>query len=109
MRRKIFISYRRVDSGAHVQGIAQYLANVFGRKRVVLDVDTISGADFPRTLKKWLSECKVLLVLIGPGWLNARDDKGRRRLIHGRLSSAIGTLRYGRSQRLRGALEGAGL
>jgi TIR domain len=80
MRRKIFISYRRADSGAHVQGIAQYLANVFGRKQVVLDVDTISGADFPRTLKKWLSECKVLLVLIGPGWLNARDDKGRRRL-----------------------------
>jgi TIR domain len=70
MRRKIFISYRRADSGAHVQGIAQYLANVFGRKQVVLDVDTISGADFPRTLKKWLSECKVLLVLIGPGWLN---------------------------------------
>ena len=31
-------------------------------------------------LEQRLAECKVMLVLIGPEWLNSRDEQGRRRL-----------------------------
>jgi hypothetical protein len=77
---KIFISYRREDSGANALGISQYLEHEFGRKNVFIDVDMRAGAKFPTVLEDRLSECKVMLALIGPGWLNAQDDQGNRRL-----------------------------
>ncbi len=80
MRGKIFISYRRDDSAGTVHGIAQYLGRAFGRNQVFLDVDMISGTNFPRELSKRLSECSVLLALIGPQWLNVKDAQGRHRL-----------------------------
>jgi hypothetical protein len=77
---KIFISYRRQDSGANALGIGQYLENEFGRKNVFIDVDMRAGAKFPKVLEQRLAECKVMLVLIGPEWLNAKDEHGQRRL-----------------------------
>jgi hypothetical protein len=81
-RRKIFISYRRQDTavGALPLTIGQYLAREFGEKNVFIDVDMRAGTNFPEMLELRLAECKVLLALIGPGWLNAQDDEGRRRL-----------------------------
>jgi hypothetical protein len=80
MSQKIFISYRRQDSAANVLGIAQYLEHEFGRKNVFVDVDMRAGANFPSVLEQRLAECKVMLVLIGPDWINARDENGQRRL-----------------------------
>jgi TIR domain len=80
MSRKIFISYRRDDSAANAIGIGQYLEHEFGGKNVFIDVDMRAGAKFPEVLEARLAECKVMLVLIGPGWLDARDERGHRRL-----------------------------
>jgi hypothetical protein len=80
MPQKIFISYRRQDAGANALGIGQYLEHEFGRKSVFIDVDMRAGAKFPQVLEQRLAECKVMLVLIGPEWLNSRDDQGHRRL-----------------------------
>ena len=80
MADKIFISYRREDSAANALGIDQYLANAFGRRNVFIDVDMRAGAKFPVVLEERLAACKVMLVLIGTGWINAQDDQGRRRL-----------------------------
>ena len=80
MPRKIFISYRREDSAASAISIGQYLENEFGRKNVFLDIDMRAGTLFPAVLEQRLAECKVMLVLIGPSWLNAKDEEGRRRL-----------------------------
>ena len=80
MSRKIFISYRRDDSAASAIGIGQYLEHEFGGKNVFVDVDMRAGVKFPEVLEARLAECKVMLVLIGPGWLDARDDQGHRRL-----------------------------
>ena len=80
MPHKIFISYRRQDSGANALGIGQYLEHEFGRKNVFIDVDMRAGSKFPAVLEERLAECKVLLVLIGSDWLNSKDDEGRRRL-----------------------------
>jgi hypothetical protein len=80
MPQKIFISYRREDSAANALGIGQYLENEFGRKNVFIDIDMRAGTKFPVMLEQRLAECKVMLVLIGPDWLNSRDGQGQRRL-----------------------------
>src|SRR5882757_58893 len=77
---KIFISYRREDSAANALSIGQYLEHEFGRKNVFIDIDMRAGAKFPSVLEQRLSECKVMLVLIGPDWLTVREEEGRRRL-----------------------------
>jgi hypothetical protein len=56
------------------------LENEFGRKNVFIDIDMRAGTKFPAVLEQRLAECRVMLVLIGPDWLNALDEKGRRRL-----------------------------
>ena len=80
MSEKIFISYRREDSAATALSICQYLEHEFGRKNVFIDVDMRAGAKFPVVLEQRLAECKVMLVLIGPNWLDAQDEQGKRRL-----------------------------
>lgn len=78
---KIFISYRRADSGSAAKRIYDRLTKHFGKRRVFRDVENIPiGADFPRFLEKTLYECTVALILIGPHWLDARAADGRRRL-----------------------------
>ena len=39
-----------------------------------------AGAKFPTVIERRLAECKVMLVLIGPDWLNARSGNGDRRI-----------------------------
>ena len=79
MANKIFVSYRREDSAANALGISQYLEREFGGKNVFIDVDLRAGAKFPVVLEQRLRECGVVLVLIGPHWLEARDAEGNRR------------------------------
>ena len=80
MPQKIFISYRREDSAANALGIGQYLEHEFERKNVFLDIDMRARTKFPIMLEQRLAECKVMIVLIGPNWLNSRDDQAQRRL-----------------------------
>src|SRR6185369_6912999 len=77
---KLFVSYRRQDSGANAIGIAQYLEKEFGRKNVYIDVDMQAGAKFPAVIGERLSECDVMLVLIGPEWLQSTSGVGNPRL-----------------------------
>ena len=66
----IFISYRRSDSRDVTERIYERLIDSFGRRRVFKDVDSIpAGTDFRQELKKSLSECQVMLVVIGTNWL----------------------------------------
>jgi hypothetical protein len=53
----------------------------FGRDRVFMDVDSIPlGSDFVEALRQQVANCAILLALIGPDWIDARDSKGLRRL-----------------------------
>ena len=77
----IFISYRRDDSLATAGRIRDRLVQAFGRNRVFVDVDDIPhGQDFVKVLQGKVAECSVLLAIIGPRWLDARDNAGARRL-----------------------------
>ena len=63
---KIFISYRRDDTGDVAGRIHDHLVNAFGANQVFQDVDDIpAGADFPEYLSEQLAETDVVLVLIG--------------------------------------------
>lgn len=73
----VFISYRREDSLDVAGRIYDRLAGHFGRDSVFIDVDTIPiGTDFRRYLSDWVARCDVLLVVIGPRWLDATHTEG---------------------------------
>jgi hypothetical protein len=77
----IFISYRRGDSAGHAGRIHDRLEREFGRDPLFMDVDAIPlGSDFVKVLSAEVDKCGVLLAVIGPGWLDARDVDGQRRL-----------------------------
>ena len=77
----VFISYRRADTRADAGRLYDRLAARFGPSNVFMDIDDIApGQDFHTVLRNTLDTCQALLVLIGPGWLNASDEDGRLRL-----------------------------
>ncbi len=77
----IFICYRRADSNDASGRIYDRLRAAFGRDHILKDVDNIPlGADFVEYLASCVSECHVMLVIIGRNWLNIRASDGSRRL-----------------------------
>jgi hypothetical protein len=78
---RIFISYRRQDSGGQAGRIYDRLSPRFGATNVFMDVDTLRpGVDFVRVLQDAVSSCDVLLAVIGRTWLTTADDDGKPRL-----------------------------
>jgi len=81
MAGNVFVSYRRDDSKAEAGRIYDHLAKHYGRRKIFMDVDTIEpGSDFFDVLERAVSECSVLVAVIGPSWLNAQNSEGKRRL-----------------------------
>lgn len=77
----IFVSYRRDDVRQAAGRLADDLAEHFGAAHIFRDIEGIElGVDFVEALNRALNDCVVMLVLIGPHWLDIRDAKGRRRL-----------------------------
>jgi tetratricopeptide (TPR) repeat protein len=81
MAGKIFINYRRDDSIGTAGRLHDRLAEAFGRDKLFMDVDHIpAGVDFVAYLNDQVAACNVFLAIIGPNWLDAKDESGRRRL-----------------------------
>jgi hypothetical protein len=81
MAAKVFISYRRDDSAGHAGRVHDRLVAEFGRDLLFMDVDAIPlGVNFIKVLRGEVAKCDVLLAVIGPHWLNARNEEGERRL-----------------------------
>lgn len=81
MPKGIFISYRHKDTQGEASRLADDLRAALTGVQVFRDVETIApGEDFVVALERALTECSVMLVLIGPIWLEARDAQGRRKL-----------------------------
>ncbi|MBK7953561.1 MAG: toll/interleukin-1 receptor domain-containing protein [Candidatus Accumulibacter sp.] len=78
---RVFISYRREDAAGWAGRLAADLQREFPDAEVFQDIaSTGSGEDFVDALRRVLESCAVAIVLIGPRWLEVRDDQGRRRL-----------------------------
>ena len=81
MAPKLFISYRRDDSAGYSGRVHDHLQREFGSNLLFMDVDSIPlGVNFNKVLVEEVAKCDVLLAVIGPDWLDARDEKGHRRL-----------------------------
>jgi hypothetical protein len=81
MAAKVFISYRRDDSGDYAGRVHDRLEREFGSDLLFMDVDAIPlGANFTKVLREEVAKCDVLLALIGANWLDARNEDGKRRL-----------------------------
>jgi hypothetical protein len=77
----VFISYRRSDSADIAGRIYDRLKEHFGQENIFKDVDSIPlGVDFKEYLGRKVSECRVLLAVIGDSWVDARDSSGKKRL-----------------------------
>ena len=78
---KIFLSYRRSDAGADTGRLSDRLVREFGADNIFLDFNSIPlGANFVERLTKEVHTCDALLAVIGPDWLDVRDEEGKRRL-----------------------------
>src|SRR4051794_38513017 len=76
----IFISYRRDDAAADAGRLHDDLRRRHTRD-VFLDLSMRAGVDFHEALFARVKSCDVLLALIGPRWLQARNEvTGERRL-----------------------------
>jgi hypothetical protein len=76
----IFISYRKEDTRAWAVHLRDRLAREFGERQIFFDVDSIDPGHWRAQIDRALSQCQVLLVLIGPRWLGATQADGRPRL-----------------------------
>jgi hypothetical protein len=80
---KVFINYRRSgDASRHVAGrIYDRLCQDLGKDCVFIDVDKIPlGRNFLTYLDEQIAKCDYVLALIGPAWIDVRDERGQRRL-----------------------------
>ena len=77
----IFINYRREDSSSTAGRLYDRFSQTFGRKNIFMDVDHIPpGVDFEAHLNSQIAACEIALIVIGPRWLEVKDESGGRRL-----------------------------
>lgn len=76
---RIFISYRRKDTQIAAGALARDLREHFGDTAVFRDKESIAGGeDWLQSIDHAIHSGAVMLVLIGPQWLDCADDQGRR-------------------------------
>ena len=76
---RVFISYRRADAESIARSLYEALKARFGARRVFFDTASIPfGEDFRRVVQDRIGRSAVVIVVIGPGWLDAADERGQR-------------------------------
>jgi hypothetical protein len=77
----IFLSYRRDDSSGWAGRLYEHLVREWGPGQVFMDIDAIApGEDFREAITHTMHACDVVMVVIGPSWVDALDERGNRRL-----------------------------
>jgi pterin-4a-carbinolamine dehydratase len=85
-RLRLFISYRRDSDLLRAALVTNHIENAFNQDRdhpnvhVFRDNRLRVGAQWPDEVRDELGSCGLVLVLIGPGWLAAKDRFQRRRI-----------------------------
>jgi uncharacterized protein YigE (DUF2233 family) len=73
------ISYRRADSQDIAGRIGDHLRRRFGDSQVFLDTGSIpAGADFRHTIQEAMRRRGVLVAIVGPDWIGARNGTTNR-------------------------------
>ncbi|WP_433555793.1 toll/interleukin-1 receptor domain-containing protein [Pseudonocardia xinjiangensis] len=67
---RIFLNYRREDSGFEADSLYAHLVDHFGSQQVFKDIESIElGHDFVDAISGSLTACDCLIAVIGPRWL----------------------------------------
>ncbi|MGH6802750.1 MAG: toll/interleukin-1 receptor domain-containing protein, partial [Methyloceanibacter sp.] len=70
MAKKVFISYRREDTGSAAGRVYDRLSRLLPKSNLFFDVNTIGGGeDFVRKIESEIGRSDVTLVFIGDKWL----------------------------------------
>ena len=73
---RIFISYRRSDAGGHAGRVFDRLRDRFGEQNLFFDQDAIElGDHFPKRIEAEIKSAAVVLVIIGPDWLESLNER----------------------------------
>lgn len=73
---RIFISYRRNDAGGHAGRIFDRLRQHFGAQYVFFDQEAIAPGDhFPKRIEAEIRAAAMVLVIIGPDWLESLNER----------------------------------
>jgi len=81
MGNRAFVSYRRTDAQQAAFGLVAQLSAKLGPTSVFMDRSGLSPGDvWPNRLREVLTDVTVVLALMGPNWLTAADQYGKRRL-----------------------------
>ena len=77
----IFLSYRRADAAASAGRLFTSLSQHVGAENVFRDVASIeAGEDFEHAIRDAVEKAAVVLIVIGPRWLDLRTGDGTRRI-----------------------------
>jgi TIR domain-containing protein len=78
---RIFLNYRREDTRGYAGRLYDRLSHRFGEEQIFRDIDAIPpGLDYAEEIDRLVSQCDLMLVLIGESWLSVHGAGGRRRL-----------------------------
>lgn len=70
---ELFVAYRRADAPGHAGRIGERLINYFGPGQVFKDVESLPlGVDFIDFIREKLQRAFVMVVVIGPNWVQER-------------------------------------
>jgi len=76
---KVFLSYRRDDTGGRAGRLYDSLAQKYGQQRVFQDVSSATaGVDFTARIESTIADSDAVLVIIGPNWLESASEGTRR-------------------------------
>jgi hypothetical protein len=77
----VFISYRRESGASDADLVCDRLRQRLGDSAVFIDDRSIeSGTTWPTVIEEALRAAIVVVVIIGPTWLEARDQNARRKI-----------------------------
>ncbi len=76
---RVFINYRRQDTGPAAEHLHASLAKRLGSERIFRDLAMIEpGQDPPPVIDQAIRTTSVFIVLIGPRWLTIKGRDGQR-------------------------------
>ncbi|MFF5759298.1 toll/interleukin-1 receptor domain-containing protein [Streptomyces longwoodensis] len=79
MTPRIFVNFRRADTGTTGPHLDTALRHEFGEREVFRDQRSIDkGAYFPDKIREALRKSDLLIAVMGPRWMTATDDAGHR-------------------------------
>ena len=81
MNHRVFISYRRDDTGPTAGRMSDRLRRLIGDGNVFFDISAIgAGADFEKAIGAALSNCDAAAIFIGEKWLDPAPATGLPRI-----------------------------